>query len=633
MNTATSLQMVISGSNERVALEAMQAVQLKRGELAKLKGPAIFLDRVSANNRKYNSDSVHAQVKALQPRIQAKSLYGELDHPPINDLNRLAYVQMTQVSHRIDALYYDQTRNCYMIEVTILDTPNGRILKAMLDSGSPLYVSLRSLLDPAKNKQMNGYIDAWMMLLITVDFVSTPGFSDAVLEPIAVANESMIAVCECYQVKSILQSNNVKRMQKQFKIVNAAFESLVGAQISEPTKELKEFAADMFVELKNKLAEKFSDEEFNKTFEGLYKGNQLGLYADAATVACTDFASNSVISFKLERTDDGEFRLPSAPEFVYNLYESDTNPEPAQLAPGIAAEEMFVIVNKPAVAGNENFVPSEAFIAVCNDVLDYMHQNYDIGFDINAFGDIANSLNELYGVTASIDQSGETPVLVISKDNAIARYSLNVEGNSAVVDSIYEYAAAECDAKPANENADAAPKPANDKLIDEKAAPEGAQEPAKAITDDTDKQRNQDALKEGMYAIVDDQQNAVKTGAVVHPKSDKQEQIAEECARVFGMPDSKYAGVYAIEHIPAAFKHLWQGSSEAAKAVILLKAKEAQIATEAQAIRFWSKIDFVALEQALIRKAAQPAVEHKQAGSTDWRLNLLNAGYNKRIVN
>lgn len=627
MNTAIKLQMMVTSARERVALEAVEAVQLKRGELAKLKGPAIFLDRVSANNRLYNADSVHARVKELQPRIAAKSLFGELDHPPINDLNRLAYVQMQQVSHRIDALYYDQTRNCYMIEVTILDTPNGRILKSMLDSGSPLYVSLRSLLDPAKNKQMDGYIDAWMMLLITVDFVSTPGFSDAVLEPIAVANESMIAVCEAYNVTSILNSNKDKRMQGQFKIVDAALESLIGTPIAEPSKELKELAADLFVELKDKLPEKFTDDEFNKTFEGLFKGNQLGLYADAATVACVDLVSNSVVSFKVEKTDDGEYRLPAAPEFEYHSNESPVDPEPAQPAPGEPAAEMFVIV------ATENFTPSETFIAVCNDVLDYMHQNYDIGFDINAFGDIANSLNELYGVTASIDQSGEKPVLVVRKDDAIARYSLTVEGDSAIVDSVYEYAAAECDdPKPANENADPAPAPANDNPVDPNKVPEGAQEPAKAVKEDPQKQAQQNDLKDGMYRIVSEQQDAVQDKSKqveIAPKSNKQSEIAEECARVFGMPDSKYAGVYAIEHMPVAFKHLWQGSTEAAKQTILLMAKDAKVANESQTIQFWSKIDFVALEQALIRKAAQPAVENAPA-STDWRYNLLTAGYNKR---
>jgi hypothetical protein len=187
---------------------------LNSGELLRVSGPAIFLDRISGNGRKYIPQSVHSQVAELQLRVAARALFGELDHPPVTDLMRLAYVKGTEISHRIDKIWWVESEQCYYIEVTILDTPNGRILKTIHDSGSPLYVSLRSLLNPEMEVNKGSYKEAWIAALITIDFVTRPGFSDAVMTPIEVANESMLAVCESLNLFNLTIGNENKEIAK-----------------------------------------------------------------------------------------------------------------------------------------------------------------------------------------------------------------------------------------------------------------------------------------------------------------------------------------------------------------------------------------------------------------------------------
>ena len=51
---------------------AVESAGLRTGELLRLTGPAIFLDKISGNGRRYIDESVHQQVADLQPEYKRK---------------------------------------------------------------------------------------------------------------------------------------------------------------------------------------------------------------------------------------------------------------------------------------------------------------------------------------------------------------------------------------------------------------------------------------------------------------------------------------------------------------------------------------------------------------------------------
>jgi len=106
-------------------------------------------------------------------------ILGELDHPE----GRFE-VSMKEASHMITDLWYDQNTHCIMGRLEVLDTPNGKTLKSLIEAGYPLYVSSRAAgdVDP-KTKEVE------IAQIFTYDVVCTPGFKEARLERV---NESLL---------------------------------------------------------------------------------------------------------------------------------------------------------------------------------------------------------------------------------------------------------------------------------------------------------------------------------------------------------------------------------------------------------------------------------------------------------
>lgn len=373
------------------ATEAQEGLQ--QGELLKLTGPAIFLDKISGNGRKYIPESVHQQVAMLQPRIQQKALFGELDHPATDDINRLAYVQMQNVSHRIDAIWFDKSQQTYFITVTVLDTPNGRILKSIYDAGSPLFVSLRSLLDASKNRQNNGYIDAYMMALITIDFVSRPGFADAELKAVdTVSNESMLAVCESLDIFHTNKYSNMSKKQKRNKryIPVLSMESFAGVA-TEPTKDFAANVTDFLADVLKNFPGDFTVDKFAEKYpDSMFNGMIVGLYEDTNELMIKDANTSTVALIELDSPNDGVFNVSDDAEITYyNTVQSQQSDSVQN------ANEMYPVI------ATEDYEPSEDFMQTANDVVTYLQENYPEVTEDN-FDDIANALSEQFNVTAEL---------------------------------------------------------------------------------------------------------------------------------------------------------------------------------------------------------------------------------------
>jgi hypothetical protein len=129
---------------------------------------------VNRNGRIYMAQEVLRHLGYLREMIKENNgrILGELDHPE----GRFD-VQMKEASHAITDLWYDEKTNCVMGRLEVLDTPNGKTLKSIIDAGFPLYVSSRAAGDVNERTK-----EVEIAQIFTYDVVCTPGFKEARLE-------------------------------------------------------------------------------------------------------------------------------------------------------------------------------------------------------------------------------------------------------------------------------------------------------------------------------------------------------------------------------------------------------------------------------------------------------------------
>jgi len=133
------------------------------------------LDKKNKNNRIYTAEEYLPQIEALQDKIKASKLLGELDHPSNFD------VSLKNVSHIIEELTYDKESKQIKGRIRLLDTDAGRQAKALVDAGVPLQISSRA----AGAVESDGKVK--IKQLFTYDLVADPGFANAELSRV---NES-----------------------------------------------------------------------------------------------------------------------------------------------------------------------------------------------------------------------------------------------------------------------------------------------------------------------------------------------------------------------------------------------------------------------------------------------------------
>lgn len=127
-------------------------------------------DQKNRNGRIYPKAILENAIsKYDKEQVQTQRAVGELNHPagPIINLDK--------VSHRITELNWDG--NNVMGKALILDTPNGKIVKGLLDGGVKLGVSTRGMGTLEQKNGINMVKDDYVMN--TVDIVQDPSAPSA----------------------------------------------------------------------------------------------------------------------------------------------------------------------------------------------------------------------------------------------------------------------------------------------------------------------------------------------------------------------------------------------------------------------------------------------------------------------
>jgi len=131
-----------------------------------IQGIFMQAEKQNRNGRVYPLHVLSKEVQRYnQDYVQKNRAFGELGHPDSPTIN------LDRVSHMITKLYPDG--NNFIGKAKLLDTPNGKIVKSLLDGGASLGVSTRGV---GSLKPHNGYqlVQDDFHLATAADIVADP---------------------------------------------------------------------------------------------------------------------------------------------------------------------------------------------------------------------------------------------------------------------------------------------------------------------------------------------------------------------------------------------------------------------------------------------------------------------------
>jgi hypothetical protein len=166
---------LILGGAVGAVLNEMELHEATSGgiNVLKFKGKFQEAESVNKNKRMYPYEVLNTNVLKLQESIDSGGLVGELDHP------QDSIIHFEKASHLINRLWWDG--KVLMGEGTILTTPAGMILRALLNDGVRVGISSRGVGNGKVNE--NGVLVIGdSSKLITFDAVADPSTSAAFQE-------------------------------------------------------------------------------------------------------------------------------------------------------------------------------------------------------------------------------------------------------------------------------------------------------------------------------------------------------------------------------------------------------------------------------------------------------------------
>lgn len=125
------------------------------------------------NGRIYPIDVLEQAVEKYLPTIQEKMSYGELRHPDTPNIDH------ERVSHYVTELYRDGDN--FIGKAKIMNTPMGKIVKAIMDEGCKVCVSSRGL-GSVKEIKGSKVVQNDFTLVTAADIVSDPSAPKAIVE-------------------------------------------------------------------------------------------------------------------------------------------------------------------------------------------------------------------------------------------------------------------------------------------------------------------------------------------------------------------------------------------------------------------------------------------------------------------
>ena len=145
--------------------ELNEAASISERGLVKFRGKFQEAEAVNKNKRMYPFNVLDENVKRLQEALEDRRLVGELDHPTDS------IIHFADSSHVITKLWWEG--NILMGEGEILNTPHGKVLKALINDGVKVGISSRGVGNGQSNED-GILVIGESYKLITFDAVADP---------------------------------------------------------------------------------------------------------------------------------------------------------------------------------------------------------------------------------------------------------------------------------------------------------------------------------------------------------------------------------------------------------------------------------------------------------------------------
>tara|TARA_Y100000033_G_C2740633_1_gene108253 strand:+ start:276 stop:929 length:654 start_codon:yes stop_codon:yes gene_type:complete len=184
---------------QNYAIEPVIVEQNEKGEKDYfIEGVFMQSEIKNRNGRVYPKDIMKKEVARYNKEfVEQKRAFGELGHPEGPTIN------LDKVSHMITKL--EEDGNNYMGRAKILTTPNGQIVRNLIDDGAKLGVSSRGL---GSLEQKNGaqVVKSDFQLATAADIVADPSAPEAFVEGI-------MEGVEWYYESGILKARDFEQMR------------------------------------------------------------------------------------------------------------------------------------------------------------------------------------------------------------------------------------------------------------------------------------------------------------------------------------------------------------------------------------------------------------------------------------
>jgi len=126
-------------------------------------------NHLNGNGRIYNRPILEREVKNYDKLVRERRALGELDHPDS------AVINLSAACHLVTEVWWDG--DAVMGKVQVLNTPSGKILKELVNSGVKLGISSRGMGSVHESDGQTIVEDDFQ--LICFDFVSEPSTTGA----------------------------------------------------------------------------------------------------------------------------------------------------------------------------------------------------------------------------------------------------------------------------------------------------------------------------------------------------------------------------------------------------------------------------------------------------------------------
>jgi len=168
--------------NEQVDSVAINEIDENGEKEFYLEGIFLQANKKNRNGRIYPLDIMKREVESYKREyVEAKRSFGELGHPD----NQTPNINLERVSHLITDIWQDG--DYFKARAKILDTPYGKIVKAMIKEGCQLGVSSRAL-GSVVTKNGVDYVGDDFKLVTAGDIVWEPSaqtaFPKAIMESV-----------------------------------------------------------------------------------------------------------------------------------------------------------------------------------------------------------------------------------------------------------------------------------------------------------------------------------------------------------------------------------------------------------------------------------------------------------------